>query len=426
MRSRLPFVAVSLTLATLVGTLASCGGGSADVTPPAPEEPKKVEGLQPPPEGPLPTLMISQAQFTKEGGRPVPGPAKVVLLKTDGKTWYQEKLEDPSSNVFHKAIAWREGILTIGAEKARLVHWKKQEGSWAPTVLWEREWGGKFDRMRDLEVGDVTGDGKEDIVIATHDQGVVAVGEEGPTMWSFHELDQAADTFVHEIEIGDVDGNGRLEFYATPSGRNRASGESQPGGVARYEYKDGAFARVLLVQWEESHAKEILVHDVDGDGKQELYAVREAHTEKGADGKPEIKDPVRIVRLEPAAEGEAWKETTVATLPDRQCRFLVPGDVDGDGKKELVAAGWKTGLYLLKPKGDGTYETSLVDADSTGFEHATHLADLDKDGKIEVYVAADDQKAVRRYVWDGTKLAREDVAPIPENHISWNIQDATL
>ena len=42
------------------------------------------------------------------------------------------------------------------------------------------------------------------------------------------EIDEKPDTFVHEIEIGDIDGDGKLEFFATPSDRNSASG-SQAG-----------------------------------------------------------------------------------------------------------------------------------------------------------------------------------------------------
>jgi hypothetical protein len=40
-----------------------------------------------------------------------------------------------------------------------------------------------------------------------------------------------------------------------------------------------------------------------------------------------------------------------------------------------------------------------VAEDSSGFEHAAVLADLDEDRRDELYVASDDQHEVRRYVW---------------------------
>lgn len=410
----------------------ACAGGEPETPPPAPA-PAPVAPPAPPaePDGPLATILMSQAQFVTQGGKPKPGPAKLVLWRTDGKQWWSSKIEDPDSNVFHKAIWWRDGILTIGAgqvgfdpaKPATLRHWKKEGSTWVATTLYEAKWGGRFQRFRDVEIGDVTGDGKEDIVIATHDMGVVAVGQEAADgKWEFVQMDEQADTFVHEVEIGDVDGDGKKEFYVTPSERNKASGESQPGAVARYDFRDGKFVRSWVAQWAESHAKEILVTDIAKDGREELYVVREGHTVKGADGKLEIKDPVQILRMDPGKGGK-YVEVKVATVEDKQTRFLVPGDVNGDGKTDLVAASEGSGLFVLEQNGDGTFKTTLVDAASGGFEHATHVADLDGDGKVEIYVAADKQKEFRRYAWDGTTYKRERIAEIPAQHITWNLQD---
>src|SRR5690606_1089394 len=121
-----------------------------------------------------------------------------------------EVLEDEGSNVFHKAIPWEGGILTIAAGQlgqepprpAQLRHWVKRDGAWVPTTLWERVWEGRIQRLRDFELGDLDGDGDDDIVIATHDMGVVAVGTRGADgAWTFEELDPKPDTFVHEIEL---------------------------------------------------------------------------------------------------------------------------------------------------------------------------------------------------------------------------------
>lgn len=420
-----------LGLLAVVGFgLFSCAGDSAE--PPAVDEPELKAVPEPEaepevPTGPTPTILMVQAQFA--GGKP--GPAKMTLWhRLEDGAWKDEVIEDPKSSVFHKAVVWRDGILTIaagqvGGEKlpGKLSHWTRSGDGWSEKVLWEGSWDGKFQRLRDMELADFDGDGQDEIAIATHDVGVVAVADEVDGVWTISEMDETPDTFVHEIEVGDVDGDGTHEFYATPSARNRSSGESQPGGVVRYDFKDGAYVRSQVVHWDASHAKEILVADTDGDGKGELYAVREAHIEGKGKDKKRV-EPVKIMRMDPGAAG--WTETLVATLDDDQCRFLVPADVDGDGAVEIVAAGYKSGLWVLERSEDGTFEGNLVDAKSGGFEHATHVADLDKDGTVEIYVAADTQKEFRRYVWNGTDFDRSKIAPIGDGKITWNLQDGEI
>lgn len=410
----------TLGLLAILALLPSCGESAPDATPASQPIPPAAA-----PPAPGPGLLVVQAWFKTVGGKPKPQPAKLLLVRPDAAdNWSVEEVLDADSNVFHKAIWWRDGILTIGAMKAQLKHWTRNGDTWEPALLWEQSWGGTFDRLRDIEIGDVDGDGADELVIATHDMGVVAVGDEVDGKWEFTEFGRKPDTFVHEIELGDVDGDGTIDAFATPSARNRASMESQPGGVARVvRSADGTFSLEEIVHWEESHAKEILVADLDGDGTSALYAVREAHTEKG-EGGVRVVDPVRIVQLKPESDG--WSQTVVATLDDQQCRFLLPVDVDGDGKRELVAAGFKNGLYLLTGKPDGTFDVSTIDADSAGYEHATHAADLDGDGRAELYVASDNQRELRRYTFVDGKWEKKVLAPIGAKHITWNIQDGVF
>jgi FG-GAP-like repeat len=427
--------AAVFALGAAVFALGQACSGEAPPATPAPEPIAAPEAPPTPPTEPVPALLMVQAQFID--GRP--GPARMNIQRWDGKNWFEEVVEDPESSVFHKAVPWRDGILTISAcapctetsKGALLKHWKKADGAWTATTLVERKWGGKFDRFRDLELGDVDGDGKDEIVLATHDMGVVTVGDEAEDgTWTFVDYDQHSDTFVHEVEIGDVDGDGKKEFYVTPSERNKASGESQPGGVMRYDFDGSRYKRTQVVHWNTTHAKEILVADLDGDGKDELYAAREAVRVKGANGL-ETKEPSMIVRFD--QDGAKWKEVTVATLPDESmCRFLLAGDVNHDRKKDIVAAGKDTGLWMLDRKPDGTFTPVLIDGDSGGFEHATDLADFDFDGKPEIYAASEksadrpELRQLRKYYYNGTTWEKTVIAGIPPKRFTWNIQDAKL
>jgi hypothetical protein len=125
------------------------------------------------------------------------------------------------------------------------------------------------------------------------------------------------------------------------------------------------------------------------------------------------------------ADTKPGEGAVIATLQDRLCRFLTAGDVDGDGKRELVAATFSSGVWLLRPGADpaASWNAELIDRDSSGFEHAAILSDLDGDGRDELYVASDRHKEVRRYVWDGSRLVREVIYQRPDDRpiFTWNL-----
>ena len=374
-------------------------------------------------------IMLALAQFVDQGGKSVPGPARLEFLYREGGAWKTAALEDPESNVFHKALvtAGASGprILTLGGSAAAVKTWDLEGGSLRATTLWTKDFGGKFSRMRDAEVADLYGDGSADLAVATHDQGVVAVlrPAAGGT-FDVVELDHEPDTFVHEIEVGDLDGDGVPEVYATPSEPNRLDGSPQTGKVVRYVPKTGE-GRVLVADLGQRHAKEILVGDVDGNGRDELYVSVEGTT--GPDGK-QLLESVEIRAYE--AGTPATGGVRIATLPDRLSRFLTAGDVDGDGRKEMVAAAFSSGVWLLRPgsKLGDEWSVDLIDADSAGFEHAAILTDLDGDGTDELYVASDKHKEVRRYVWRDGRVIRETIyrRPDPRPIFTWNLMPVPI
>jgi len=375
-------------------------------------------------------IVLALAQFVTEKGedgkeKPVPGPARLEFLYREGGEWKVSEFEDPESNVFHKAMVYDAGdgprLLTLGGTRALLKTWELTDSGLSPTVLWEKDFGGKFSRMRDAEVGDIMGDGTASIAVATHDQGVVAVVHPTDAGYEVLELDEQPDTFVHEIEIGDLNGDGVLEIYATPSEPNRLDGSPQKGEVVRYVPREG-IGRTVVADLGERHAKEILVADVDGDGRDELYVSVEGEiTEEG--GSKRIKTPVEIRRYE--ADTPPDQGAVIAVIQDSLSRFLTTGDVNGDGKKEMIAAAFSSGLWLLRPGDDpnAKWKTELIDRNSSGFEHAAILTDLDGDGIDELYVASDKHKEVRRYVWKGPRRSREVIYKRPDDRpiFTWNL-----
>ena len=411
----------------VASALLACGSGEREKAPAGAAPTAAAPGAPPATPADLPRgLALALAQFVEREGKSVPGPARAEFLYREGGAWKISAIEDPESNVFHKVMLY-EGpagprILTLGGTAAAVKAWALEGGKLQPTTLWQKDFGGKFSRMRDAEVADVMGDGSAAIAVATHDQGVVALLEppkSGAGAFTALELDREPNTFVHEIEVGDLDGDGILEIYATPSEPNRLDGSPQAGKVVRYVPRKHE-GRVVVADLGDRHAKEILVADIDGDGRQELVVSVEGTT--GPDGK-ELVLPVelRVYHADTPATGGK----RIATIPDRLCRFLTLGDIDGDGRKELVTAAFSSGVWLLRPgpTPESEWTRELVDADSAGFEHAAILTDLDGDGRDELYVASDKHMEVRRYVWDGHRLARETIYHRPDARpiFTWNL-----
>lgn len=379
-------------------------------------------------------LLFAYAQFIVEDGKVTakPGPAKLEIVYRQGGEWKTKSFTDEESNVFHKALAitptgGKPAILTVGGMDAIVKLWRPEGDSFTSTTLWKESFGGKFNRMRDVEVADLNGDGNLDLAVATHDQGVMAMlyGKADGT-FEVEKIDRKKDTFVHEVEIGDVNHDGALEVYATPSDPNRLDGSEQHGEVVRYVPKTGE-GRTVVADLGNRHAKEIYVGDVDGDGKDELYVAVEALTEgKGAGVK--VVEGVEIRRYE--ADTPKDQGVVIAKFDDRLTRFLTVGDVDGDGKKEMVAAGFRSGLWLLRPGSDANGEWGIenIDRDSSGFEHASLFTDLDGDGFSELYVGADEQGEVRRYVWRNGRPRREVIhsRELANSMMTWNIMPVAL
>lgn len=384
-----------------------------DAPPPLPPEGAPTPQNQPPPPGDGPTLALSRAWFYKEGGRPVPGPAQLLIFRETPAGWVSSKLEDADSNVFHQSFRLGQGLVTLGAQRALLRLWTPGPEGWSASTLFEGDWCGKFDRLRELERANVDRDRPEEWVIATHDQGGVVVLEGIPGRQRALELDRQPDTFVHEIELGDLDGDGVDEIVAT---RTQRTGTGTRSEVVRYRWTEAGYLRETLLVDEQAAIHEVLLADLDGDQQEELYvSVPRVPEEKGGEPWVELQR-LRVKR-------GAWTAETVARVEDRSVRFLLDADLDGDGARELVATGMRHGVYRLEPRRRGLWPVSHISASSSGFEHAALALDLNHDGREELYVADDDQGELERLSLDpatGDWLG-EVLGTYGKDSFTWNI-----
>lgn len=264
-----------------------------------------------------------------------------------------------------------------------------------------------------LELADVTADGRPDIV-ARSQAGTLRVHPSlatSGTMWSPSTSFAAGSGFSYatSLLVGDIDGDGRPEL-AGRNGRgenlfilpNNGSSTGNPWTSLRAAGTEWGFAA------------QILVDDVNGDGRQDVIALDRA----AANG------TLWIYLHNGAATGNPWPTRYFAGTGWNTFNKLVAGDVTGDGKTDIVGRLPNGDLYAYPGNGSTTSfpwdprawvgsnwqfatQLALHDIDEDGY---ADLVDLESDGSLWVFPTATGDPIAIGGTWSG--VASLDVAHV--------------
>ncbi len=374
----------------------------------------------------VPQIVFAMSQFKisfDKRGKKIytPGDAKVWVLQPN-MHWGRTELTDADSNVFHKALPHdvdgdgKQELVVIGGSKARIKFWRHRAGRWTKETIWAPD----LLRVRDIEFGDVDGDGQEEFVVATHAHGGVYVFNKVKGKWVPTQIDGPTKErrYVHEIELGDVDGDGVVEIFATPSAPNVAVGIAQPGQVVMYKWDGKQYAKTVLEDMADTHSKEILVADLYGTGRPVLLIPIEGIGKKGKEGREELVTPCQVKEYR-WEEGKA-KARIIGEIPDFQVRTLWAGDADNDGDVDIVAGAKLAGLFMIE-RVAGHWETKLIDPDSHSAVHAVWVGDCDGDGKNEILSSSDADGRLDRYDFRDGKWQSNTIVMLPPGDWLWTI-----
>ncbi|NJN00638.1 MAG: VCBS repeat-containing protein, partial [Aquincola sp.] len=259
---------------------------------------------------------------------------------------------------------------------------------WSPTVIGTH-------KLHDVEVSDLDGDGKLDVVARSQHLFGYKDGDwlhyyrqESPTQWVHRGVQLRSGALVdfggEGLVVADIDGDSHPDVVINQAWLRNPGNLNDPASWLAVPY---------CTDWNWPHAN-LAVADINGDGRADIVM-----------GPAEPANMFfRLSWCEAAKQpGAPWIEHVIDPRVETTMHSVLAGDLDGDGRVGIVTAsmhistGPKDVAAYRTESGGLSWSRTLID--STG-SHAAKLVDIDRDGDLDVFGAnfMGDDQAVKLWV----------------------------
>jgi hypothetical protein len=251
------------------------------------------------------------------------------------------------------------------------MYWYSNPG-WEPTLI-----GRTPDFIKDLNLADLNGDRKADLIAITYEEHVMMVfRQDSPSKWTVV-LDTTLDNLHEGMDVGDIDGDGDIDIAAN------GYWVENPGGEMSGEW----IIRSIDEKWHNQegdwsgNACKVFCRDINDDGKTEVFI---SHSERSG-------YPVAWYESDDPASGE-WTEHIIKDdLPAAHTLQVFDFDLDGDydvlsgiNRSRAMALSIEDSfpvIIFLNEGGQGWTEFLLSEE---GIYNG-QCADLEGDGDIDIF-----------------------------------------
>jgi hypothetical protein len=232
-----------------------------------------------------------------------------------------------------------------------------------------------------IVLGDVDGDGKLDLVIVTSDHQIVSIYRNTSTSGNISfaaRVDITVGVLPAGIALGDLDGDGKLDFAVANSGDNTFSVYRNTSTIGAISFASNV--NVTTNNWPTG----IAIADLDGDGMPDVVITGWSNT-------------VSVYR-NASTSGSISFAIKVDFATGSSPGPVVIGDIDGDGKPDIAVVNNSSddivSIYRNMSTTGNISFTSRSDFATGSYPNGIAIGDLDGDGKPDLVVTDDFSNSV--------------------------------
>ena len=234
-------------------------------------------------------------------------------------------------------------------------------------------------------IGDVDGDGKLDLVVSNYGSSSISVFRNTSSVGSLSfatKVDYTITSSLRGLAIGDLDADGKPDIAVTTNNNSRVFIIKNQSTIGNVSFDSGIDFGTGL------NPSDVAIDDIDGDGKPDLIVANQTGSS------------VSVLRNSSSVVGTIAFDSKVDFAGGSNPFLLGVGDMDGDGKPDLVVAnsGSLTASVFRNISVIGTVAfDSYVNFTTGGGNQGVAVGDLDGDEKLDFTTASANLKGVSTF-----------------------------